>query len=167
MTAISPDITFWARRNEKKIEYSTKCIGEAKASSNPNRLATFSLQIAVGWMWNHKCLKAWSLGSLKNYCLLRRQTLFRWHKSLEVSVEVWEFSSTSFLLSKQPMRTIWAAASYPCCQSVLCHHVHLYPRMWDKMKLFPHKLLIRDLVTVTRKLLNPYILVKNMLIGHF
>lgn len=106
-----------SKKKWKKIEYSTKCIGEAKASPNPNRLATFCLQIAVGWMWNHKCLKAWSPRGLKNYCLLRKQTLVRWHKSLKVSIEVWEFSSTYFLLSKQPMSTIWAAASYPCCQS--------------------------------------------------
>lgn len=117
MAAVSLDITFWARRNEKKIEYSTKCIREAKASPNSNRLTTFCLQIAAGWMWNHKCLKSWSPGGLEDYCLLRKQKLVRWHKSLEVSIEVLEFSSTSFLFSKQPMSTIWAAASCPCCQS--------------------------------------------------
>lgn len=102
---------------KKKKEYSTKCTGEAKASPNPNRLAKFCLQIAPGWMWNLKCLKVWSLGGLEDYCVLRKQKLLRWHKSLEVSVEVWEFSSLSFLFSKQPMSTIWAAASCPCCQS--------------------------------------------------
>lgn len=106
-----------SKKKWKKMEYSTKYIREAKASPNPNCLAKFCLQIVVGWMWNHKCLKVWSLGGLEDYCLLRKQKLVRWHKSLEVSIEVWEFSSTSFLLSKQPMSTIWLAVSCPCCQS--------------------------------------------------